>query len=137
MSPNPDVDRYTRACTIAGALLMFAGLILGALGTHYVAHRVTPERLASWETAVLYQLLHGLGLLLLAAIARATTLTTALRWAARAMFAGVLLFSGSIYLAAAGVEHATRVAPTGGSLLMAAWLLVAANAWRGVPGTTE
>ena len=137
MSTNPDADRYARACTIAGALLMFAGLILGALGTHYVAHRVTPERLASWETAVLYQLLHGLGLLMLGVIARTTRLTTALRWAARMMFAGVLLFSGSIYLAAAGVEHATRFAPTGGTMLMIAWLLVAANAWRGVPGTTE
>ena len=137
MNTDSDLDRYARACTIAGALLMFAGLILGALGTHYVAHRVTPERLASWETAVLYQLLHGLGLLLLGVIARTTRLTTALRWAARMMFAGVLLFSGSIYLAAAGVEHATRFAPTGGTMLMIAWLLVAANAWRGVPGTTE
>ena len=137
MNTDSDLDRYARACTIAGALLMFAGLILGALGTHYVAHRVTPERLASWETAVLYQLLHGLGLLMLGVIARTTRLTTALRWAARMMFAGVLLFSGSIYLAAAGVEHATRFAPTGGTMLMIAWLLVAANAWRGVPGTTE
>ena len=129
MSTSPDVDRYARACTIAGALLMFAGLILGALGTHYVAHRVTPERLVSWQTAVLYQLLHGLGLLLLGVIARTTRLTTALRWAARMMFAGVMLFSGSIYLAAAGVEHATRFAPTGGTMLMVAWLLVAGHAW--------
>ena len=129
MSTDTDVDRYARACTLAGALLMFAGLILGALGTHYVAHRVSPERLASWETAVLYQLLHGLGLLLLGVIARATRLTTALRWAARMMLAGVLLFSGSIYLAAAGIEHATRVAPTGGTMLMIAWLLVAGHAW--------
>ena len=128
MSTNPDADRYARACTIAGALLMFAGLILGALGTHYVAHRVTPERLASWETAVLYQLLHGLGLFMLGVIARTTRLTTALRWAARMMFAGVLLFSGSIYLAAAGAEHATRFAPTGGTMLMIAWLLVAGHA---------
>ena len=42
---------------------------------------------------------------------------------------GVLLFSGSIYLAAAGLEHATRAAPTGGTALMVAWLLVAAHAW--------
>ena len=46
------------------------------------------------------------------------------------MFAGVLLFSGSIYLAAAGVEYATRVAPTGGTMLMIAWLLVAGHGWR-------
>lgn len=130
MSTSPDVDRFARACTIAGALLMFAGLMLGALGTHYVAHRVTPERLASWETAVLYQLLHGLGLMVLGVIARATTLTTALRWAACMMFAGVLLFSGSIYLAAAGAEHATRFAPTGGTMLMISWLLVAGHALR-------
>ena len=128
MTNDPGVDRYARTCTLVGALMMFSGLVLGALGTHYVAYRVTPERLASWETAVLYQLLHGLGLLLLGVIARATALTTALRWAARMMFAGVLLFSGSIYLAAAGIEHATRFAPTGGTMLMISWLLVAGHA---------
>ena len=129
MTNDPGVDRYARTCTLVGALLMFSGLVLGALGTHYVAHRMTPERLASWETAVLYQLLHGLGLLLLGVIARATSLTTALGWAGRMMMIGVLLFSGSIYLAAAGLEHATRAAPTGGTALMVAWLLVAAHAW--------
>ena len=129
MSTNPGVERYARTCTLVGALLMFSGLVLGALGTHYVAHRVAPERLASWETAVLYQLLHGLGLLLLGVIARATSLTAALGWAARLMMLGVLLFSGSIYLATAGLEHATRAAPTGGTMLMVAWLLVAAHAW--------
>lgn len=130
MSTNPDIDRYARACTVAGAVLMFAGLILGALGTHYVASRVGPARLASWETAVLYQLLHGLGLLLLGMIARATALTWPLLWAGRLMALGVLLFSGSIYLSTAGFEHATRAAPTGGTALMVAWLLVAAHGWR-------
>jgi uncharacterized membrane protein YgdD (TMEM256/DUF423 family) len=129
MNADSPVDRYSRTCTLVGAALMFAGLVLGALGTHYVAHRVTPERLASYETAVLYQLLHGLGLLLLAAIARTTSLTVPLRWAGRLMMLGVALFCGSIYLATAGVEHATRAAPTGGTMLMVAWLLVAAHAW--------
>ena len=130
---NTNVDAFARRCTVAGALLMFTGLVLGALGTHYVAHRVTPERLASWETAVLYQLLHGLGLVLLGVLARTTSLTRALAWAGRLMFAGVLLFSGSIYVATAGLEHATRAAPTGGTALMLAWILVAVHAWRGRP----
>lgn len=76
-----DAARYARRSTVAGALLMFTGLVLGALGTHYVAHRVTPGRLASWETAVLYQLLHGLGLVLLGVLARTTAYTRWLAWA--------------------------------------------------------
>ena len=39
MSTSPDVDRYARACTIAGALLMFAGLILLLISIQSLALR--------------------------------------------------------------------------------------------------
>jgi len=94
-----------------------------------VANRVPPNELASFETAVLYQLLHALGLVLLGVVARVTDVTARLRWAARLMGIGVVVFSGSIYLATAGMPHAVlAAAPSGGMALMASWALLAWHA---------
>ncbi len=128
-SANTASQRFARRCIVAGALLMLAGLVLGAVGTHVVADRVSPRELASYETAVLYQLLHALGLVLLGVLAQLTDVTWRLRWAARLMGIGVVVFSGSIYLATAGMPHSVlAVAPTGGMALMASWALLAWHA---------
>jgi len=119
---------FGRRCIVAGSLLMVAGLVLGALGTHLVADRVSARELASYETAVLYQLLHALGLVLVGVLARSAA-TAPLRWSARLMGVGIVLFSGSIYLATVGAPHwVLSVAPTGGLSLMASWALLALHA---------
>jgi len=120
---------FARRCVAAGAVLMMAGLILGALGTHLVADRVSARELASYETAVLYQLLHALGLVLVGVLARSSVVTARLRWSACLMGLGSVLFSGSIYLTTAGAPHwVLSVAPTGGLLLMASWGMLALHA---------
>jgi len=120
---------FARRCVAAGAVLMMVGLILGALGTHLVADRVSARELASYETAVLYQLLHALGLVLVGVLARSSVVTARLRWSARLMGLGTVLFSGSIYLTTAGAPHwVLSVAPTGGLLLMASWGMLALHA---------
>ncbi len=120
---------FARGCIAAGAVLMFTGLVLGALGTHLVADRVSSRELASYETAVLYQLLHALGLVLVGVIGWSTIVTPQLRWSARLMALGMALFSGSIYLATAGASHRVlELAPAGGMALMLSWLLLAWHA---------
>jgi uncharacterized membrane protein YgdD (TMEM256/DUF423 family) len=55
-----------------------------------------------------------------------------LRWAARLMLAGIVLFSGSIYLMAAGLPRTLgMVTPLGGVSFMVAWALLA---WDCRPG---
>jgi uncharacterized membrane protein YgdD (TMEM256/DUF423 family) len=126
---NTASQGFARRCIVAGSVLMLAGLVLGAIGTHVVADRVSPHELASFETAVLYQLLHALGLVLLGVLAQLTDVTAALRWAARLMGIGVVMFSGSIYLATAGMPHSVlAVAPAGGTALMASWAFLAWHA---------
>jgi uncharacterized membrane protein YgdD (TMEM256/DUF423 family) len=120
---------FARRCILAGSLLMLAGLVLGAVGTHVVAIRVSPRELASYETAVLYQLLHALGLVLVGALARSGLVTARLRWSARLMVVGIALFSGSIYLATAGMPQGVlAVAPAGGLSLMGSWVMLALHA---------
>jgi uncharacterized membrane protein YgdD (TMEM256/DUF423 family) len=118
-----------RRCIAAGALLMLLGVILGAFGAHALQAMLSPQRLASYQTGVNYQLLHSLGLVAVGIVAQLTTETTRLRWSARLMLAGIVLFSGSIYLMAAGAPRALgMVAPLGGLSFMAAWGLLAWHA---------
>jgi uncharacterized membrane protein YgdD (TMEM256/DUF423 family) len=54
-----------------------------------------------------------------------------LRWVAWLLIAGLLLFSGSLYLLAlTGASWLGAVTPLGGVAFMAAWLCLAWWAWR-------
>jgi len=128
-SDRDSARAFARGCIVAGSVLMFGGLVLGALGAHLVAGRVSPHDLASYETAVSYQLFHALGLVVLGVLGWSTSVTAQLRWSARLMALGMVLFSGSIYLATAGVPRLVlEVAPAGGTALMVSWLLLAWHA---------
>lgn len=120
-----------RRCIATGALLMLLGVILGAFGAHALQSLLSPQRLASYQTGVSYHLLHSLGLVALGLVAQLTAETAQLRWSARLMLAGIVLFSGSIYLMAAGAPRTLgMVAPLGGLSFMAAWGLLAWHALR-------
>lgn len=126
MSQPSRRPEFASLCLAAGALLMLAGMILGALGAHGLESRVTPRQLESFRTGVLYQQLHALGLLLVGLLARTTGPSAALRSAAGFMAAGVLFFSGSIYALTAGAPRVLGIlAPVGGLSFMFAWLALA------------
>lgn len=109
----------------AGALLAAAAVALGAFGAHGLTEVLTVERLATFETAVRYQMFHALGLLAVAALGHG-----ALR-AAPWLLAGSLVFSGSLYLLVfSGAGWWGAVAPLGGLLQIAGWLVLATVMWR-------
>jgi len=129
--PSHEPLPFAGRCLLAGACLMLLGVICGAFGTHLLEARLTPTQLAHYQTAVLYHLLHALGLLLMGLIAQAGGESRWLRGAAGLMVAGVICFSGSIYLITAGAPRAlAMVVPLGGVSLMAAWALLAEHARR-------
>lgn len=121
----------SRTILCLGALIMAVGVGLGAFGAHALRAMVDASALATWQTAVLYQLLHGLGLLLIAALGN--RLHPA--WQSRSavlMLVGVLIFSGSLYiLVLSGVKWLGAITPIGGVALILAWLCLAFAAVRG------
>jgi len=126
-----EISTLSRRCLVLGAVLMAIGVMLGAFGAHGLGSVLTAKQLASYETAVLYHLLHALGLILVGIVARVTAQSGPLRWSARLMLAGVAFFSGSIYLMSAGAPRwLGMVAPVGGMAFMAAWALLAWHALR-------
>ena len=125
------LDPFARRCIATGAILMFAGVILGAFGAHLLEGRLVAQQLASYHTGVTYQLLHALGLVLVGLVGQAAGVASRLRWSARLMLAGIFFFSGSIYLMTAGAPRwLGAVAPIGGLSFMAAWALLAWHALR-------
>lgn len=122
-----------RTWVLIAAAFGFFGVAIGAFGAHGLAAHfaANPDREPTFETAVSYQMYHALALLGVAVAARQWPgkLT---QWAGIAMTAGVLLFSGSLYiLSIFEVRSMGAVAPIGGALMIAGWLCLGLAAWRG------
>ena len=103
------------------------GVAAGAFGAHALGASVTPERLAVWETAAQYHLIHAVVLLVLAT--RTTGASALERWVVAGFTLGVLLFSFSLYaLVLTDVSRFAMITPVGGSLLMLSWLAISWHA---------
>jgi len=128
-SHQSGLTSFARRWIATGAVLMLLGVILGAFGTHLLAPRLEPKQFASYQTGVLYHLLHALGLVLVGAIGQAGGETRWLRRSAIAMTIGIAVFSGAIYLITLGAPRTLgMVAPIGGLSFMFAWVLLAVHA---------
>jgi len=114
-----------RTFLFVGALAGFVGVALGAFGAHGLRNRLSPEMLAVFETGVRYQMFHALAILS-TAIALARIDGWAVRAAGWSFAAGIVLFSGSLYLLAlTGVRSLGAVTPLGGLAFLAGWALLA------------
>jgi len=129
-------ETFVRRAQVGAALLMASATVAGAFGAHALRARLVPGDLELLHTAVLYQFIHALGLLLVGILAERHA-QRGLRLAGDLLLAGVLLFSGSLYLLLSGAPRAIGVlTPIGGACLIAGWC-VAACALLRRPRTTE
>ncbi|MCW3147485.1 DUF423 domain-containing protein [Stutzerimonas stutzeri] len=119
-----------RSYLVLAALFGFSGVALGAFAAHGLKASLSAAYLAIFQTGVQYQLIHALalfGVALLGLHAPSRLLT-----AAGALFcAGVVLFSGSLYLLTlSGVGKLGVITPLGGTAFLAGWLCLALAGWR-------
>lgn len=114
-----------------GAVLAAIGVALGAFGAHGLRSLVTPDRLATFETGVRYHLVHALAILAAAGAAHLAPASIAPRLAGGLFAAGVLLFSGSLYLlVGTDVTAWGAVTPFGGLAFIAGWIALASTRLR-------
>ena len=105
-----------------GSLLALAAVVIGAFGTHGLKARLSPEMLAVYQTGVQYHFYHALGLVLVGLAFFHLPESAALRASGWLMAAGILLFSGSLYvLALTGEKWLGAVAPLGGTAFILGW----------------
>src|SRR3979490_1110710 len=107
-------SRVDRTFVLIGAALGFLGVAFGAFGAHALRGRLSPEMLAVFETGVRYQMYHALAIIATGLIVARMGggLIAAAGWLCPA---GIVLFSGSLYLLAfTGVGMLGAVTPLGG-----------------------
>ncbi len=109
----------------AGSLLGAIGVMVGAFGAHALKKMLTETgRLETFETAVRYQFYHAIALILVGLLAKYIS-AKPLIFSGYCFLAGTLIFSGSLYLICfTGINVFGAVAPVGGTLLVAGWLLM-------------
>jgi uncharacterized membrane protein YgdD (TMEM256/DUF423 family) len=118
---------------LLGSLSALVGVGMGAFGAHGLKAVISPEMLAVYQTGVTYQMYHALGLIGVALIRRQAPDSKLLHWAGGLMFAGIVLFSGSLYLLALlNLKWLGMITPIGGVCFLTAWLLITLFAVRNI-----
>lgn len=108
------------------AILGAITIVLGAFGAHALKSKLSSEAMQSFETAVRYQMYHILVLLFINTFAGFSIETK--NTISYVFFAGITLFSGSIYLiqlAKVPAKSIWYITPLGGLLLIVGWVLLA------------
>ncbi|MBC8287402.1 MAG: DUF423 domain-containing protein [Nitrospinae bacterium] len=111
-----------------GAGLAGLSVMLGAFGAHSLKARLTEKKLATFHTATDYLGYHALGLIAIGILMLALSedIRAKLQRSARWVSAGIVLFSGSLYvLTFDGPRFFGPITPLGGLCFMIGWFTLA------------
>ncbi|MBA2662282.1 MAG: DUF423 domain-containing protein [Bradymonadaceae bacterium] len=107
---------------ILGSLMALLAVATGAFGAHALASRVDARMIEIWETAARYQMYHALALFVAAWLVGQTQATAA-TVAGWSFFAGIMIFSGSLYLLVlTGTKWLGAITPIGGTAMIVGWI---------------
>ncbi|WP_277586895.1 DUF423 domain-containing protein [Psychrobacillus antarcticus] len=112
---------------IAGAINGLLSVALGAFGAHLLEGKVADKYLATWGTAVQYQMFHALALIAIGILMSSKILgpVSSLNTAGYLLLAGIVIFSGSLYvLSLTGISILGAITPIGGVAFLAGWVML-------------
>jgi uncharacterized membrane protein YgdD (TMEM256/DUF423 family) len=120
---------------ISGAVAGLLAVLLGAFAAHALREHLTPGSLAAFKTGVQYQMTHALALVAVGILVRLIPAQhqglKVLCWSGGFFMAGIILFSGSLYLLVLlKMSWLGPVTPVGGLALMLGWFMLALGAYR-------
>lgn len=118
------------------AIIGLLSVALGAFAAHALKEMVSTYAVATFETGVRYQFYHALALLAVGILYKEFP-SGKMIWAGRLFIAGIILFSGSLYLLT-GVQAAVQpgyrwigaITPFGGVCFLAGWLMMFISFFR-------
>src|SRR5579871_6311780 len=101
--------------TAIAAVLLAIAVMIGAFGAHGLRGRLDDYSMTVYERAVFYHFVHALGMLIVSILPRIGVLTAPrTNWIAGLLCAGIVLFSGSLYvLAITGIRTLGAITPFG------------------------
>lgn len=112
----------------------FLAVALGAFAAHGLRERLSPELLNTFQTGVQYHMYHALALFGIGVMMLNFPTANLLRVSAYLMLAGIVFFSGSLYLLSiSGIRWLGAITPIGGVCFLVAWGLIVWFAARQIP----
>ena len=108
----------------AGSIVLAVAVAMGAVAAHGGGSSARPDSAHLLQVAVLYQFVHGLGLVAVGLLARATR-SRLLNAAGAFHLAGIVAFCGSVYLLALTGTSLGVLVPIGGTAFILGWLNLA------------
>ena len=103
----------------------FLAVSIGAFAAHVLRDRLSPVLLNTFQTGVQYHMYHALGLFGIGLLMLNFPTSNLLRISAYLMIAGIVLFSGSLYLLSiTGTRWLGAITPLGGLCFLSAWVLI-------------
>ena len=113
--------------SVAGAILLGIAVLIGAFGAHALRARLDAYATGIYERAVFYHFIHAVGLIVLGiAISTGSVCGPAPMLAGWLLFAGLIVFCGSLYaLALSGMRMLGAITPLGGLAFVAGWFAFA------------
>lgn len=113
---------------IWGASLMGIAIILGAFGAHGLKNRVSTLAMETYQTGVLYHIIHSLALIMVG-IVELVKPNYNFKFSKLAFIVGIFLFSVNCYLyAVTGTKTFALIVPIGGFMYILAWFKLAWDA---------
>jgi uncharacterized membrane protein YgdD (TMEM256/DUF423 family) len=110
---------------ISAAISGFLCVALGAFGAHSLKNILDEYGKSIYEKAVLYQMFHTVALFAVGVLQHLNR-DTSFSMAGCGFLAGIVLFSGSLYLlAATGIKWLGAITPVGGLAFLFGWLSLA------------
>ena len=115
---------------MTASFLLALAVALGAFGAHGLKSQLSTDMLQTYKTGVDYHFYHALGLLLIGILAVSFP-SELIKWSAILLTAGIILFSGSLYvLAVSGIKWLGAITPIGGLSFIAGWILLFLAVWK-------
>ena len=125
-----------RSFVTTASVLLALAVVLGAFGAHGLKDSLSPASLSTYETGVRYHFYHAFALLI-TGVCYERFNKKWLRYAGYCFVAGIILFSGSLYLLAdlmdtdsVGIKSIGIVTPFGGLFFIAGWIFLSLSPWR-------
>lgn len=109
----------------------FLAVAIGAFGAHGLKQKITEEMMAVYQTGVQYHFYHTLALLGVGILLQQFPQSAAFKLSGWMLLAGMLLFSGSLYLLAlTGTRWLGAITPIGGLAFLIAWATLAVGVYQ-------
>ena len=118
-----ELNLTAKSFLLLGSVNAMLAVIFGAFGAHALKARLDESLLNAFRTGVEYHFYHALGLILIGIIALNLPVNTWIKSSGWMMFAGIVLFSGSLYLLSIlNLRWLGMITPIGGLLFILSWL---------------